>query len=277
MSPVMLALAGSLVLAAVFLVRYPRHVIDERRPGFRGFVSFAAGMSVAYVFIDLLPELAEAAGEMPEYAVMAAALIGFVLFYGLERLVRWAGREPVAAHESAAGAAVNAEASTEANAEASAGLAGRGAHVLAEEQSEQQSELQERTVYAIKVSGLAAYAGLVVYLMTTAFREPSEEALALYLVAMIFHFIAMRHSLRYEHPRAYDAHGRFIMAGACVAGWAIGWFLEVPATVESLLLGFLGGMLIMNTTVMELPTEKEGRFSMFTLGSVVYAGLLLVA
>jgi hypothetical protein len=261
----MLALAGSLVLAAVFLVRYPKHVIDERRPGFRSFVSFAAGMSVAYVFIDLLPELAEAAGEMSEYAVMAAALTGFVVFYGLERLVRWAGREPVAEQGS--------DGRVSAARDANGGPAARSQHTRAEEQSEQ----QERTVYSIKVSGLAAYAGLVVYLMTTAFREPSDEALALYTVAMIFHFIAMRHSLRYEHPRAYDAHGRFVMAGACLASWAIGWFLDVPPAVESLLLGFLGGMLIMNTTVMELPTEKEGRFSMFALGSIVYAGLLLVA
>jgi len=261
MSPVMVALAGSLVLAAIFVLPYPRHVIDERQPGFRGFVSFAAGMSVAYVFIDLLPELAEAAGEMPEYEVLAAALAGFVLFYGLERLIRWAGRASTAEPGGEIGAAAN------------------GGHETSAERvtAEEQSERQERTVYRIKISGLAAYAGLVVYLMTTAFREPSEEALALYLVAMIFHFVAMRHSLRYEHPRAYDAHGRFIMAGACLAGWAIGWFVDVPAPVESLLLGFLGGMLIMNTTVMELPSEKEGRFSMFALGSIVYAGLLFVA
>jgi hypothetical protein len=249
MNPALVALAGSLVLAVIFVLPYPREVIDERKPGFRGFVSFAAGMSVAYVFIDLLPELAEAAAELPEYEVLAAALAGFVLFYGLERLVRWAGGRP----------------------------AGEPGELGELAEAGEPREREERIDYGIKVAGLAGYAGLVVYLMTTAFRESTEEALALYLVAMIFHFIAMRHSLRYEHPRSYDRHGRFVMAGACLAGWAIGWFLDVPATVESLLLGFLGGMLIMNTTVMELPSEKEGRFSMFALGSIVYAGLLLAA
>jgi hypothetical protein len=36
-------------------------------------------------------------------------------------------------------------------------------------------------------------------------------------------------------------------------------------------------MLIMNTTVMELPSEKEGRFGMFALGAVLYAALLMIA
>lgn len=234
MSPILTALLGAVILAGVFWVPFPREVVDERQPGFRSLVSFAAGMSVAYVFVDLLPELAEASEHVPEYFVTAAALVGFVAFYGLERLVRWAG-------------------------------------------GGEDREGEERVDYRIKVAGLAGYAGLVVYLLVTAFRGPSEEQLWLYLVAMVFHFIAMRHSLRYEHPAAYDAHGRFVLAGACLAGWAVGWFIEVPATAESLLLGFLGGMLIMNTTVMELPSEKEGRFGMFALGSALYAVLLIAA
>lgn len=260
MSEALVAFLGSAVLAAVFLLPVPRDVVSERTPGFRAFVSFAAGISIAYVFIDLLPELAEAGEHVSEHLVLTAALAGFVVFYGLERLVRWAGAEPPGPSVGPVPGPIAAD-------EAGLTAASKAAHEAA--------EIDERTDYAIKLAGLSAYAGLVVYLMVTAFRGGSEDALLLYLVAMVFHFLAMRHSLRFEHPDAYDRRGRFVLAGACLAGWAVGWFFQVPGTVEALLLGFLGGMLIMNTTVMELPSEKEGRFGAFALGAFLYAGLLL--
>lgn len=61
-------------------------------------LSMAGGISVAYVFIHLLPELAErrehlerAAGA--ELTVYIFALIGLIVFYGLERMVKQAKRE----------------------------------------------------------------------------------------------------------------------------------------------------------------------------------------
>ena len=59
------------------------------------------------------------------------------------------------------------------------------------------------------------------------------------------------------------------------AGAAVGLVLNLPVDIEALLLGGLGGMVIMNTTVMELPSENEGRFGMFVLGGVLYAALLI--
>ena len=62
-----------------------------------GWLSFAGGTSIAYVFVHLLPELEaggreiapvrEALPSFLEYHVYLVALVGFVVFYGLERFV----------------------------------------------------------------------------------------------------------------------------------------------------------------------------------------------
>jgi len=257
----MTAAVATFLLAAVFVQPWPREVIGERTKGFRSFVSFAAGISLAYVFIDLLPEMSGLGDELleeaalpllvPEYFVYLAALAGFILFYGLERLVRWHRPDEKRSRE--------------------------GADAAPRREDEEAEEAEERIDYRIKLFGLAAYAALILYLMTAGIREGSEEGLVAYVIAMLFHFVATRHGLRFEFPEPYMRHGRWVMAAACLGGAALGFLAELPLGWEALFLGFLGGMLIMNTTVMELPSEKEGRFGMFALGAGLYAALLMIA
>ena len=273
------SLLATAVLAGVFVLPWPREVLSERQPGFRSFVSFAAGVSLAYVFIDLLPELSGLGDELleeeaialpfPEYVPYMLALLGFILFYGLERLVRWHHPDERRARLSG-GEPHGAEHRQGPLGEAGHGEAPEG------EGEEGWEEEDERIDYRIKLAAMAAYAGLILYLMTGGIREGSEEGLIVYVVAMFFHFLAMRHGLRYEFPGPYMSRGRWVMAGAAIAGAALGLFVDLALAVEVLLLGLLGGMLIMNTTVMELPTEKEGRFGMFALGGVLYTALLLL-
>ena len=92
-----LALVSTVVLAALHLLAphirklplVPEHVTT----------SFAGGIAVAYVFLHLLPELAaghselreifgetEAPSPLVELGIFLVALVGFCLFYGLERL-----------------------------------------------------------------------------------------------------------------------------------------------------------------------------------------------
>ena len=238
--------AATCVLAWIFVHPFPRQVLSERQPGFRSLVSFAAGVSVAYVFIDLLPELDEASVSfealaeeigvpLAEFSVHLAALLGFVLFYGLERLVRWKGAAP---------------------------------------QEEGEGETDERAEFLLKFWGSSAYVFLIAYLIQERYGDRGEQGLILYAVAMTFHFVALRHSLRYEFTRQYDGGWRWLFAGACFGGWFVSAVVGSHELVVGLLLGFLGGMLIMNTTVMELPSEKEGRFIPFIAGSLLYALLL---
>jgi hypothetical protein len=86
--------AAALLLASVYVFG-PRLRVTSHR---RWWISIAGGVSVSTIFIDLLPQISErqarfsaGAGRsgalFPEQAIYLAALLGFVVFYGLEYLL----------------------------------------------------------------------------------------------------------------------------------------------------------------------------------------------
>ncbi len=86
--------AAALLLASVYVFGHRLRFRSHRR----WWVSVAGGVSVSTIFIDLLPEISSrqakfsagayhGASLFPEQAIYIAALLGFVLFYGLEYLV----------------------------------------------------------------------------------------------------------------------------------------------------------------------------------------------
>jgi Kef-type K+ transport system membrane component KefB len=206
----------------------------------RGAISFGAGMSAAYVFVHVMPEMhgvraafAESAPIRLWYEGMAVyylALIGFLSFYGLDHL-RARLRES------------------------------------SEENHEQQS-------YRIQVGGFAVYAGLVAYLLVHAL-EAERGSLAAYAVAMTGHFLAVGHSLLGEHGQRYDRHGRYLLAGLVLTGWAVAQVVALPPHIVALLLAFVSGAVIMNSAIMELPSDKDGRILPFMIGGLVYGAILL--
>ncbi len=100
--------------------------------------------------------------------------------------------------------------------------------------------------------------------------EETPWTLAAYVVAMMCHFLAIDHALREEHGAAFDWTGRFVLAGTCVLGWGAGLLFAVPPFVLALLLAFVSGAVIMNSAIMELPSEKDGRFWPFVMGGLAY-------
>src|SRR5580704_17491905 len=100
MNSLYIELAAISVLACTFIFgRYLRGPFTEAP---RRVLSAAAGVSVAYVFIRALPEMSEAQDvftrvtldrglPFPEHRVDWAALLGFLLLYGLENLVSRSG------------------------------------------------------------------------------------------------------------------------------------------------------------------------------------------
>jgi hypothetical protein len=83
------------------------------------------------------------------------------------------------------------------------------------------------------------------------------------------------HSLRDEHGAAYDYPGRFVLAGAVLLGWGVGLAVALPRPVVAMLMAFVSGGIIMNSTIMELPSEKDGRFLPFLAGGIFYGLILL--
>jgi hypothetical protein len=239
MNNLYIELGAIFVLACAFV--FGRYLETPLSAAPRRWLSAAAGVSVAYVFIRALPELSEAQDvfthatsdrglPFPEYRVYTAALLGFLLFYGLENMVARSGRN------------------------------GR-----------EEGEPAARS-YKLQLGGFAAYCSLVGYLMVHQRSLPT----LLYLVAMTLHFLAVNHSFEREYGSTYDHGGRWILAAAVVVGGAAGIFTSMSEELLATLLGFNSGGVVINSMIMELPTEKEGRFWAFCLGAVGYSLLLLL-
>ena len=232
-------------LAAVHLFSGRMRFLDAS-PRSR-WLSAAGGVSVAYVFVHLLPDLAEeqetvlgAVGEsftFLEYHVYLVALVGLVAFYGLERAAKASrGRGRRAGGEDATGAGV----------------------------------------FWLHTTSFALYNALIGYLMLHR-EEPGAGSLILFAFAMGVHFVVNDFGLREDHKVAYDRIGRWVLATAVLAGWAVGLLSEISEAALAVLFAFLAGGVIMNVLKEELPEERESRFWAFVLGAGLYAGVLLVA
>ena len=83
------------LLASVFVIGKWLRISDESRS--RRWITASAGASVAYIWLRMLPELGEAQHTftritlgarlpMPEFRIYMSGLLGFVVFFGLERM-----------------------------------------------------------------------------------------------------------------------------------------------------------------------------------------------
>ena len=236
------SLVGPLVLAAIFLIGGVVHAASPRVA-----LSIGAGVSTAYVFVYMLPELSEAGAAfvaatadralpVPRLRVYGAALVGFLVFYGLENMVASSGERKT------------------------------------------RDEGARETLHLVEVAhigGFAAYAWLVSYLMIRGVtNEPVP--IVLYTVAMGLHFLGIDHSLRRDHGAAYDHVGRFVLGGAVLLGWLVAELMAVATPIVITGLGLVSGGVVMNSMVMELPDRQDGRFWPFALGAIGYAGLLVI-
>lgn len=217
-------------------------------------LSIAGGVSVAYVFVHILPEVGAAAETIDEsetvlaavdYHIYLVTLAGFVVFYGLERFAR-VGFEP-------SGPPADRESTgSERSADPGASTA----------------------VFWLHTGSFAAYNALIGYLLVH--REvPGAVNLTFFFVAMALHFVVNDAGLREHHGRTYHGYGRWVLAAAVFLGVAVGYATVVGELVVALLFAFLSGGVILNVIKEELPAERQSRFWAFATGAVGYALLLL--
>ena len=210
-------------------------------------LSFAGGVSVAYVFVHLFPEIQEAGSHIDEselgplvlfadHHVYLVALVGFVAFYGLERFAQRAG----------------------------------------DDGGDREGEVDSREVFWLHVGSFGAYNVLVGYLLLHR-EEAGVVSLLFFFVAMALHFVVNDHGLREHHGSLYHRRGRWVLAAAVLAGAGIGLVANVPPGVLALLFAFLAGGIVLNVIKEELPEERESRFPAFAAGTGGYAVLLLLA
>jgi hypothetical protein len=238
----MASAASAVLFAAVFLFGRRIHPLQSVVHDRRTIISFGAGISTAYLFVRMMPELGEARETLGEgggvgngMVAYLFALIGFLLVYGLDHFRRGL---------SAANAA-------------------------------SKTAVQSLPEVSSRVIGMVLYVLLLTYVLVQE-NGTSVSGILQYAMAISFHFLAIDHSLRDEMGDDYDRRIRFVFAIMCLLGWLLAQLVSLPNATTALLLAFVSGAVIVNSAVMEFPTDKDGRFAPFALGSVLY-GIVLMA
>ena len=250
--PLSLTLLAAAILALVH-VATPSLRFLEGTPR-SAWLSLAGGVSVAYVFVHFLPELAEGQATigraveglaLAERHVYLIALAGLLAFYGLDRLAK-------TSRSRRQGAPVRDGRAEEEGAEA--GTSPR--------------------VFWVHMASFGVYVALVGYLLLH--REVMTPAsLAFFTVAMALHFVVTDYGLNEDHKGPYRRIGRWVLVAAVLAGWALGAATEVSRVGIAALTAFLGGGVVLNVLKEEVPSERRSRFWAFALGAAGYAALLL--
>ncbi len=207
-------------------------------------LSLAGGMSVAYAFVHLLPELSQRQQAFAGFAglpyverhVYLIALAGFAVFYGLERMAassRQRNREVRSIDETTPG------------------------------------------IFWVHIASFSIYSALTGYLLH-GYYFAGWLSLVFFFIAMAVHFFIVDFALREHHKDAYTYPGRWLLAAGVLVGWAIGYLSRVNEAAITVLFAFLAGGMILNTIKEELPEGRRSRFLAFAAGAAAYTAMLLV-
>lgn len=243
-----LALLSTLVLVALHLLA-PRLRRQRLLPE-AAMASLAGGLAVSYVFLHLLPELTrghlalrevfpddEAPSPLVELGIFLVALVGFAVFYGLERLAeRGRSRRP--------GPARHRQAPTPAH-------------------------------FWVHLGAFGLYNAVITYTLPTTYRTGTAYAV-MFTVAMGLHFVLTDRGMEEHYGRLFRRRSSpLFLAGALLAGWGMA-VLAAPTSslTVSVLVAFLAGSVLLNVFKEEIPSARRSSLPWFLAGLVSYAALL---
>ena len=231
------------LIACIFLMIFhyfsPR--ILKRLPAQgKAYISFAAGTSVAYIFLDMLPNLVEYnkpigqflieslnLSRMKELAIYICTLLGFTAFYGMD--------------------------------------------LVAESYEKDNTRL-----YILYMFMFCIYNFLITYTMSLR-ADVSLLATILFTLIMALHFVLGDQKLSRLYPIRFDHIGRFILISALFLGWFFSFIFDpVNVLVLAFLTSFLAGSVLFNVFREELPNSNLSSYPWFLLGVVVISVSLLI-
>ncbi|MFW6359150.1 MAG: hypothetical protein ACOC0N_08085 [Chroococcales cyanobacterium] len=209
-------------------------------------LSLAGGASIAYIFVHVLPELQEGQQKFAEngplffafleHHIYLISLIGFIVFYGLEKL-----------------ALISRQKNQEMNKE----------------------YVTEEDVFWVHITSFSIYNALIGYLLVHR-EENGLWNLSIFFLAMALHFFVNDHGLREHHKHQYKYIGRWILASAIFGGWIIGQATNISESVIAMVFAFVAGGVVLNVIKEELPEERQSNFWAFFIGAFLYTTLLLI-
>jgi hypothetical protein len=271
------ALAISLLLVGLHLSaprirRLP--LVPETATG-----SFAGGLAVAYVFLHLLPEIAEgneAIGKaladvvrptpLLDLGIFLVALLGFTGFYGLERL---ADRTHPAQLRPVIPARRRPEELVPAGGRTRDPTWRHPQPATTDPATEGPA-----AVYRLHVGSFMVYNALITYTMPLRLRTGLLFTV-LFTVAMGLHFVLTDRGLAEHYPRQFGTGGRAALAAALLGGWVVAAVFAPSSTLlVAVLTALLGGSILLNVFKEEVPANRRSSFPWFLTGLTLYAGLL---
>lgn len=245
----LLSVLALLLLCAVHLsARYLAFL--EGVPRSR-WLSAAGGMSLAYVFLHFMPELAHGqelvndsnwALAWLEFELFAIALTGLLISLGLERLVQVSD-----AREEGAGADIPPD---------------------------ERLDKHDHGVFLLHLVSFAVYNLITGYLLLHRGESEAPGGLIAFAIAMALHLLVTDYGLRQAFPSGYRRYGRWILIAALCAGFLLALAITLPEIAILAIIALLGGGMVLNVLKEELPTERQSRFWAIVAGSVFYAGVL---
>ena len=209
--------------------------------------SAAAGISVSWLFLELMPSLTEyqhtveGTGLLPdlERHVYIAALVGMVIAFWVETKSRSSRREDLEA-------------------------GGKG--------------ITSASTFWLSLAGFTVFNASIGY----ALADPADPAVTpywIFVIAMGLHFLANDESLVENHGIRYQRVGRWLLIAGLLAGWLIGRVPEydLDGAGLALVLSYIAGGMIMNIMRHELPvTSRTVNAAAFALGAFVFGVLVLL-
>ena len=236
--PQAISFVGAALLACAFVLSHYCQQFTAKIK--RRWQALSAGVAVAYVFMNVIPELEEhrptvagsAAGTLldAEKRIYLWTLAGFVTFVGLSRLP---------AHSSP-------------NASRTAQVPFWG-----------------------EMAGYSLYTLLIGYLLVHR-EDPSLLSLGLFVFAMGLHLFMVDIELVEQFAGFYQPWGRMLLVASILVGWMLGIADALPNSFTSRLFAFVIGAVVVISAREELPAGQSCRFSWFAGGAFLYATLLML-
>lgn len=212
----------------------------------RTFISFAGGVAVSYVFLDMLPNLVEynkPIGEFllskkwltpfTELSIYITALLGFIIYYGLEMLAQT-------------------------------------------KQKSLKKDNKDNYVYTLHLSMFCLYNFLITYTMSLR-ALASITATFIFTFAMALHFVITDRKFSRFYLIEFNQKGRFILILFLFIGWLCTVIFDpVNVLIAAFMLAFLAGSVLLNVFREELPNANLMSFKAFSLGALLVATVLLL-
>jgi hypothetical protein len=249
---VLLTLGPALLLSLVHVwaaLLHPDRIIARKY-----WLSFADGVSITYIFLQLLSEITElihrphgSTGKQHSSSIAESIepylgwlehypflplLAAVVIFYGLERLMEQTGQS----------------------------------------HAEREVELPPLRIW-IHLAGFSFYKMLIGYILA-GITDP--VTVTVFTIAMAMHFFVVDIHLVEIHPHVYTRIGRWMLGVALLVGWGIGIVTAIAPLVLALMLSFVSGGAILMVIQEEFSERRPASYGAFLLGVVIYSGLLFM-